>query len=239
MSQRSLNELVSPDWAAALAPVAGIITGLGLFLRAELAAGRSYLPAGQRRAARVHPAAQRGQGADRRAGPLPHPWPPGRAVVLRRSGGTPGPRLAAEHLRRAAGRPRHSAGRQRRPDPVVRAGRAAAQPGAYGATRPLRLPSRARLGAGDRPGPSRPWPPGAGRSWPSCGAATPSPWFRCSGLCPTSPAPHPSPLSARSGFFGSRPFSRANELLVRQGGEPVNWALPALLRPALGPASVG
>ena len=38
---------------------------------------------------------------------------------------------------------------------------------------------------------------------------------------------HPSPLSARSGFFGSRPFSRANELLVGQGGEPIDWRLPA------------
>lgn len=37
---------------------------------------------------------------------------------------------------------------------------------------------------------------------------------------------HPSPLSARSGFFGSRPFSRANELLVRQGAEPIDWSLP-------------
>ena len=36
---------------------------------------------------------------------------------------------------------------------------------------------------------------------------------------------HPSPLSARSGFFGSRPFSRANELLVEQGAEPIDWAL--------------
>lgn len=36
---------------------------------------------------------------------------------------------------------------------------------------------------------------------------------------------HPSPLSARSGFFGSRPFSRANDLLVRQGGQPINWQL--------------
>jgi uracil-DNA glycosylase len=34
---------------------------------------------------------------------------------------------------------------------------------------------------------------------------------------------HPSPLSARNGFFGSHPFSRANELLVAQGGQPVNW----------------
>ena len=37
---------------------------------------------------------------------------------------------------------------------------------------------------------------------------------------------HPSPLSASRGFFGSRPFSRANEVLVAQGGEPVDWRLP-------------
>lgn len=37
---------------------------------------------------------------------------------------------------------------------------------------------------------------------------------------------HPSPLSARSGFFGSRPFSRANALLVEQGATPVEWKLP-------------
>ena len=37
---------------------------------------------------------------------------------------------------------------------------------------------------------------------------------------------HPSPLSASRGFFGSRPFSRANEVLVTQGGQPVDWRLP-------------
>ena len=37
---------------------------------------------------------------------------------------------------------------------------------------------------------------------------------------------HPSPLSARRGFFGSRPFSRANAALAAQGGEPVDWSLP-------------
>ena len=37
---------------------------------------------------------------------------------------------------------------------------------------------------------------------------------------------HPSPMSADRGFFGSRPFSRANALLEEVGGEPVNWALP-------------
>ncbi len=37
---------------------------------------------------------------------------------------------------------------------------------------------------------------------------------------------HPSPLSARHGFFGSRPFSRVNEVLTAQGAEPVDWRLP-------------
>lgn len=37
---------------------------------------------------------------------------------------------------------------------------------------------------------------------------------------------HPSPLSASRGFFGSRPFSRVDELLVQQGGTPVDWRLP-------------
>lgn len=40
-------------------------------------------------------------------------------------------------------------------------------------------------------------------------------------------SPHPSPLSASRGFFGSRPFSRTNEALQRLGAEPVDWELPA------------
>lgn len=38
-------------------------------------------------------------------------------------------------------------------------------------------------------------------------------------------APHPSPLSAHRGFFGSKPFSRANAALVAAGKPPVNWSL--------------
>ena len=37
---------------------------------------------------------------------------------------------------------------------------------------------------------------------------------------------HPSPMSANSGFFGTRPFSRANQLLLRQNAEPIDWKLP-------------
>ncbi|MFJ5955158.1 uracil-DNA glycosylase [Paenarthrobacter sp. NPDC092416] len=39
---------------------------------------------------------------------------------------------------------------------------------------------------------------------------------------------HPSPLSASRGFFGSKPFSRTNELLLAQGSEAINWELPVL-----------
>ena len=46
-------------------------------------------------------------------------------------------------------------------------------------------------------------------------------------------SPHPSPLSAYGGFFGSRPFSRANAALVEAGREPIDWRLPAAV-----PASV-
>jgi uracil-DNA glycosylase len=36
---------------------------------------------------------------------------------------------------------------------------------------------------------------------------------------------HPSPLSARNGFLGSKPFSRANAALVEAGLEPLDWSL--------------
>lgn len=42
---------------------------------------------------------------------------------------------------------------------------------------------------------------------------------------PVIASPHPSPLSAANGFFGSRPFSRANALLTELGAEPVDWTL--------------
>jgi uracil-DNA glycosylase len=45
------------------------------------------------------------------------------------------------------------------------------------------------------------------------------------GRAPRIESAHPSPLSARSGFFGSRPFSRANALLVEQGAAPIDWSL--------------
>lgn len=43
---------------------------------------------------------------------------------------------------------------------------------------------------------------------------------------PAVTSPHPSPLSAHRGFFGSRPFSTANRMLIEQGADPVDWTLP-------------
>ena len=40
-------------------------------------------------------------------------------------------------------------------------------------------------------------------------------------------SPHPSPLSAHNGFFGSRPFSKANDFLVKHDRKPIDWELPA------------
>ena len=45
-------------------------------------------------------------------------------------------------------------------------------------------------------------------------------------------APHPSPLSAHRGFFGSRPFSRTNSWLQAQGQAPIDWCLPEAPLPA-------
>jgi uracil-DNA glycosylase len=45
------------------------------------------------------------------------------------------------------------------------------------------------------------------------------------GTTPVIESAHPSPLSASRGFFGSKPFSRANSLLRELGAEPIDWAL--------------
>ena len=66
----------------------------------------------------------------------------------------------------------------------------------------------------------------ASRSWRSCGAGTRATSTPLLGDVPLIESAHPSPMSADRGFFGSRPFSRANALLEELGGEPVDWKLP-------------
>jgi uracil-DNA glycosylase len=45
-------------------------------------------------------------------------------------------------------------------------------------------------------------------------------------------SPHPSPFSARNGFFGSRPFSRTNDALIASGREPIDWDVSNAVDPA-------
>lgn len=47
------------------------------------------------------------------------------------------------------------------------------------------------------------------------------------GNVPRVTSPHPSPLSASRGFFGSKPFSNVNRLLQEQGAEPIDWRVEA------------
>jgi hypothetical protein len=58
------------------------------------------------------------------------------------------------------------------------------------------------------------------------GATIPAALVPLLGDVPAVESAHPSPNSAHNGFFGSRPFSRANHLLEELGGEPLDWKLP-------------
>jgi uracil-DNA glycosylase len=226
MTRRPLAELVASDWAAALEPIAPIVAGLGDFLRAEIAAGRGYLPAGDR----VLRAFSRPL-ADVRilvVGQDPYPTP-GHPVGLSFSVGKdvrPIPRSLTNiyaELQADLG-----------VDP--------AEHGDLSAwfDQGVLLLNRVLTVAPGRSGSHR------GKGWEQVtqraiealvcrgGPLVAILWGRDAqslvpmlGSVPYVASAHPSPLSARAGFFGSRPFSRANDLLVRQGGEPIDWRLPA------------
>jgi uracil-DNA glycosylase len=225
MSPRPLTELVAPDWAEALAPVAEQVTRLGEFLRAELAAGRSYLPAGRH----VLRAFERPM-ADVRVlivGQDPYPTP-GHPVGLSFAVAPdvrPIPRSLVNIYRELVadlGVPPPSTGDL---TPWAEHG--------------VMLLNRVLTVSPGRPASHR------GKGWEAvteCAiralAARGGPlaailWGRDAqnlapllGDVPWVASAHPSPMSADRGFFGSRPFSRVDELLRRQGGEPVDWRLP-------------
>lgn len=222
---RPLAELVGPGWADALASVEPRIRAMGQWLRDEQAAGRGFLPAGDR----VFAALGVPLDAVRVliVGQDPYPTP-GHAVGLSFSVAPdvrPLPRslenIFAEYVD-DLGYPPPSSGDL---TPWV-------HQGVLLLNRCLTVRPRApasHRGKGweevtdaaidalvDRGGPMVAilW----GRD-----AQTLTPRLR--GVeCVASP--HPSPMSAARGFFGSRPFSRANEALARLGADPVDWRLP-------------
>jgi len=224
VTARPLAELVDPGWAAALEPVADRITAMGEFLRAEVAAGRSFLPAGANvLRAFTYPL------ADVRVlivGQDPYPTP-GHAVGLSFSVApdvTPVPRSLANIYRELVddlGVERPSSGDL-----------------SPWADRGVMLLNRVLTVRPGTPASHR------GRGWEAVtecairalaergGPLAAILWGRdaqnltplLAGV-PSVASVHPSPLSAAGGFFGSRPFSRVNTLLVEQGGSPVDWSL--------------
>ena len=224
MPVRSLEEIVETGWAKALQPVAGEVRAMGEFLRAELAAGRSYLPAGE------HVLRAFSQPFDDVrvliVGQDPYPTP-GHPVGLSFSVAPdvrPVPRSLQNiyrELRDDLGVPIPSNGDL---TPWTKQGVLllnrvlTVQPGKSGSHAGKgweRVTDQAvrALAARDQPLVAILWGRQAQSLEPLLSDAD----------CLKSV--HPSPLSASGGFFGSRPFSRANELLVKRGGKPVDWQL--------------
>lgn len=216
--------LVAPDWAEALAPVDEDIARMGAFLRAEVAAGRGYLPAGenvlrafQRPLADVkvlvvgqdpYPTPGHPVGLSFSVAPEVRPLPPSLVNIFKEliadlgvpppSCGdlTPWADAGVLLLNRSL---------------TVTPGRANSHRGKGWEP----VTERAIRALAERGGPLAAilW----GRDAQSLKATlAPVPWVE---------SVHPSPLSAHRGFFGSRPFSRVNDLLVQQGGTAVDWAL--------------
>lgn len=225
-SRRPVRDLVGPGWGEALQPVAANITAMGDFLRAELASGRGYLPPG----ADVFRAFQTPLESVRVliVGQDPYPTP-GHAMGLSfsvRPEVTPIPRSLANIFAEL----------------VSDLGVAHPATGDLHpwAERGVMLLNRVLTVQPGRPGSHR------GKGWEAvteaaigCLVARELPlaailWGRHAQelrpLLPSTPticSAHPSPMSADRGFFGSRPFTRANQLLTDQGAAPIDWSLPS------------
>ena len=217
--------LVAPDWAEALAPVDDRIAAMGEFLRNELRAGRSYLPHGDQ----VFRAFSRPL-ADVRVlvvGQDPYPTP-GHPVGLSFSVAPdvrPVPKSLAnifQELASDTGSPRPTNGDLtpwfeqgvmllNRVLTVAPGASASHRGRGWEAVTEQAIDALARRGG---PLAAVLWGRDAQSLRPMLGEV---PWVD---------SVHPSPLSASRGFFGSRPFSRVNALLERQGGAPVDWRLP-------------
>jgi uracil-DNA glycosylase len=223
---RPLGELVDDGWAQALAPVSSQVAQMGEFLRAEIAEGRGYLPPG------AHVLRAFTFPFDKVrvliVGQDPYPTP-GHAIGLSFSVAPdvrPLPRSLANIFTEYSadlGHPSPSCGDLTPWSEqgvmllnrvlTVRPGTPASHRGkgweavtecAITALVQRQTPLVAIL-----------WGRDASTLKPMLGAN-----------CVAIESAHPSPLSASRGFFGSRPFSRANALLAEMGAEPIDWRLP-------------
>jgi uracil-DNA glycosylase len=222
---KPLAELIDPGWAAALAPAENLVHQLGNFHRAELASGRSYLPAGRNiLRAFTYPMDQVKVLV---VGQDPYPTP-GHPVGLSLSVGPevkplPGSRFNIfRELTADVGCPSPNTGDL-----------------SAWCERGVMLLNRVLTVQVGQPASHR------GKGWEQVtdlaierlvargGPLVAILWGRDAqglaprlGSIPLITSAHPSPLSASRGFFGSKPFSRANALLAEQGASPIDWALP-------------
>jgi uracil-DNA glycosylase len=226
VTAKPLSELLDPGWAVALAPAADEIARLGEYLRAETSAGRGYLPTGQNvLRAFTYPFDEVRVlivGQD----PYPTPGHPIGLSFAVDPGVRPVPRSLQniyKELRDDLGIATPASGDLTpwASHGIMLLNRVlTVRPGVAGSHRGIgweavtELAIRA-LVARDKPLVAILWGRDAGTLRPFLGST------------PIVASAHPSPLSASGGFFGSKPFSRANELLVGLGADPVDWSLPA------------
>ncbi|NUU20052.1 MAG: uracil-DNA glycosylase [Streptomycetaceae bacterium] len=226
MAARPLHETVEAGWAKALEPVADDIAAMGDFLRREVAAGRSYLPAGPNilRAfqqpfddVRVlivgqdpYPTPGHAVGLSFSVAPEVRPLPPSLINIF-------------TELQNDLGVPPPSNGDL---TPWTRQGvlllnraltTAPRKPGAHRdkGWEPITEQAIRALVARGTPLTAILWGRDARNLRPLLGSSV-----------PVVESAHPSPMSANGGFFGSRPFSRTNHTLAQLGAEPIDWRLP-------------
>lgn len=226
MAGKPLHEVVEAGWAQALAPVADVVSDMGEFLRAEMSAGRRYLPAG----ANILRAFTFPFDEVRVliVGQDPYPTP-GHAVGLSFSVAPetrPVPRSLANIFREYSddlGHPMPSSGDLTpwAQQGVLLLNRVlTVEPGTPGSHRGKGWEAvteqaiRALVARDAEPLVAILWGRDARNLVPLLEDV------------PCIESAHPSPMSADRGFFGSRPFSRANDLLEEIGGDPVDWKLP-------------
>ena len=225
LSELAADGLIDPQWARALEPVAGDIAALGDRLRAEVAAGRPYLPAGDH----VLRAFARPLSEVRVliVGQDPYPTP-GHPIGLS---------FAVERRVRPLPRSLANIYRELEDDLGI-------PPAAHGdlsawSEQGVMLLNRVLTVAPGAPASHRGWgwervtehairvlvergTPLVAILWGK-DAASLRPLLGATDVVASA---HPSPLSARRGFFGSRPFSRTNDLLRERGGEAIDWRPP-------------
>ncbi|CCI53346.1 uracil-DNA glycosylase [Nostocoides jenkinsii] len=222
---RPLSEIIDPSWARALAPVEPRIAELGSFLREEVRAGRGYLPAGGHVLRAFEQPLDRVRVLIVGQDPYPTPGHPAGLSFCVAPDVRPIPRSLDNiyrELQSDLGVPAPTSG-----DLTPWAERGVlllnrvltVRPGAAGSHRgkgweDVTACAISALVARGGPLVAILWGRDARNLAPHLGAT------------PVVESAHPSPLSAHSGFFGSRPFSRTNALLVQQGAEPIDWSLP-------------